>query len=57
MAAYRMKNFFTNFTFNRVLISKIYKEFKKLDINKPNNTIKNVILSKAENFQQGISNG
>ena len=32
---------FTNPTSDKVLISKIYKELKKLDINKPNNSIKN----------------
>ena len=30
----------TNSTSDRMLISKIYKELKKLDINIPNNTIK-----------------
>jgi hypothetical protein len=34
---------FTNSTFGRGLISKIYKEPKKSDINKPNNPIKNGI--------------
>ena len=42
MAAYRMAKMsvFTNLTFNRLLISKLYKELKKLDINKPNNLTK-----------------
>jgi hypothetical protein len=31
---------FTNPTFNRGLITNIYKEFKKLDSRKPNNHIK-----------------
>jgi hypothetical protein len=32
---------FTNPTSNRVVITKIYKELKKLDSNNPNNPIKN----------------
>jgi hypothetical protein len=32
---------FTNPTFNRGLISKIYEEFKKVDSREPNNPIKN----------------
>jgi hypothetical protein len=34
------KKSFTNPTSERELISKIYKEFKKVDSNKPNNQIK-----------------
>jgi hypothetical protein len=36
------KKAFINATSNRRLISKIYKEHKKGDINKPRNLIKNV---------------
>ena len=40
IAVYKMRKFFfTNFTCNRRLISKISKELKKLDMNKPNNPI------------------
>jgi hypothetical protein len=39
------KNIFPNFTSKRGLIYKIYKEFKKTDINKPNNPFKNGIQS------------
>jgi hypothetical protein len=34
------------------LVSKIYKEFKKLTSIKPNNSIKNGVQSYAENSQQ-----
>jgi hypothetical protein len=37
MTAYRMEKFFTNATSNRWLISKTYKELKKLNMNQPNN--------------------
>jgi hypothetical protein len=44
-----MKKTFTNSTSDRGLISKIYKEFKKLNINKPNNpTLK--VESKVREF-------
>jgi hypothetical protein len=36
---------FTSPTSYRRIISKIYKEFKKLDSKKPNNTIKNEVWS------------
>jgi hypothetical protein len=36
---YRMEKIFTNPISNRELISKIYKEVKKLNSNKPNNLI------------------
>jgi hypothetical protein len=37
------RGIFTNSTSNRKLIFKIYKEPKKLDIKKLNNSIKNVV--------------
>jgi hypothetical protein len=36
MTAYRWEKIFTNPTFDRRLISKIYKELKKLDTHNPN---------------------
>jgi hypothetical protein len=39
MTAYRLGKIFTNTTSNRRLIFKIYKEFKKLDTDNPNNPI------------------
>jgi hypothetical protein len=35
------EKFFTNPTFDRGLISNMYKEFKRLDSKRPNNPIKN----------------
>jgi hypothetical protein len=37
--AIEWERIFTNCTFDGGMISKIHKEFKKLDINKPNNLI------------------
>jgi hypothetical protein len=50
---------FTNSTSDRRLISKIYKELKKLDINKPNtpNEKWNIDLSKQKILNRVISNG
>jgi hypothetical protein len=39
MPGYRMERKITNSTSDRVLIYKIYKELKKLDINRTNNPI------------------
>jgi len=36
---------------NRGIISKVYKEFKKLYSREPNNSIKNGVQSQTENFQ------
>jgi hypothetical protein len=36
---------FTNLTFKRELISKMYQELKRLDLRKPNNPIKNEVQS------------
>jgi len=44
--------FFTDHPSDRELISKIYKEFNKVDTNSPNNPIKKCVAqSKKENFQ------
>ena len=40
MAAYRMGKDLHQLLSDKAVKSKIYKEFKKLDINKPNNPIK-----------------
>jgi hypothetical protein len=50
------KRIFTNPTSDRVLISKIYKEFKKLDKNNPNNPIK-MGYRAIQNSQRGLLNG
>jgi hypothetical protein len=41
MATNRLEKFFTNPTFNRGLITNIYKELKKLESREENNPIKN----------------
>ena len=48
---------FTNPASNRGLISKIYKDLKKLDINKPNNPFKRWGTKLNIEFSKGISNG
>jgi hypothetical protein len=54
--AYRMENiFFNNFTSKRVLISKIYKEIKKIHIKKSNNPIKQGYRSKHRIHNKVIS--
>jgi hypothetical protein len=45
MAIKDWEKIFTNPTFNRELIYKIYKEVKKLESREPNNPIKNGVLS------------
>jgi hypothetical protein len=45
------KKFVTNPTCDKVLISNIYKELKKLDSREPNNPNKNAVLSLAKNSQ------
>ena len=39
------EKFFTNPTFDRELISKIYKELKKLDSRRPNNAVNTGVMS------------
>jgi hypothetical protein len=41
-----------NSTFDRQLIFKIYKELKKLNLNKSNNPIKKIGYRSKRNFQQ-----
>jgi hypothetical protein len=43
---------FTNTRPDRGLIFKIYKEVKRLHINKPNNPIKNWVQIETENYKQ-----
>ena len=46
-----------NLTSNRRMISKIHKELTKVDINKPNNSVKNWGRSKKKILSKRISNG
>ena len=57
MAAYNWKKIFTNPTSDRKLISKIYKELKKLDTNNTNNPIRMGYGAKQRILQKEISNG
>jgi hypothetical protein len=44
-------------TFTRRLISKFYKELKRLDINNPNNPVKKGGTELNREFSRGLSNG
>ena len=57
MALYRLGIYITNLTSSRGIISKIYKELKKLDINKPNNPIKKWGANLNRILNRGVSNG
>jgi hypothetical protein len=52
-----MEKIFTNPICNRELIFKIYKEIKKPDINKPNNSIKKWDTELNKILNRGVSNG
>jgi hypothetical protein len=55
MAACRRGKTFMNFISDRVLVSKIYNEQKKLYINKPNNPIQKQGIDLNKEFPTGIS--
>jgi hypothetical protein len=57
MALYRLGIYITNLTSSRGIISKIYEDLKKLDINKPNNPIKNWGTDLNRILNRRISNG
>ena len=50
-AAYTLKRIFTNPTSDRWLISKIYKDLKKLVSKTPNNPIKSGVKNYIDNSQ------
>ena len=54
---YRMRKDFTNYTFDRGQIFKIYKELKKLDIKKTNNPVKNWGTNLNRILNRGSTNG
>ena len=57
-AAYRMGKIFTNLKSDRRLISKLYKELKKLDIKRTNDSTNKIgYRPKQRTLNRGISNG